>query len=69
MALAFLAATASVLVKAFPPRGVTGAYPFSIEPIYAGLGVSLAVYTVAWMSGARAHATASPGSPPQEIPR
>jgi hypothetical protein len=42
-----------VLVEAFPPAGWAGGYPVSIEPIYAGLAVSLAIYAAGWALGSR----------------
>lgn len=53
MVLAFVIALAWVLIKTFPPAGRAGAYPFSIEPIYAGLAVSLATYALGWAVGSR----------------
>ncbi len=48
MGVAFAVSFAWVLIEAFPPAGHAGAYPFSIEPIYAGLAVSLALYAAGW---------------------
>jgi SSS family solute:Na+ symporter len=48
MVLPFLASLGWVLAKAFPPPGRPAAYPLSIEPIYVGLAVSLAVYAAGW---------------------
>jgi SSS family solute:Na+ symporter len=45
MVAAFGVALAWVLYRAFPPPGSPGGYPWSIEPIYAGLAVSGMVYT------------------------
>ena len=42
-----------VLIESFPAAGAAGAYPFAIEPIYAGLGVSLAIYAAGWAAGSR----------------
>jgi solute:Na+ symporter, SSS family len=56
MVLAFIVSTGCVLFKAFPPAGGTAAYPFGIEPIYAGLGVSLVVYATAWAARSRPRA-------------
>lgn len=53
MAVAFAVSTGWVLVKAFPPAGVAGGYPLGLEPIYAGLGVSLLVYATAWAARSR----------------
>jgi hypothetical protein len=39
-----------VLAKAFAPAGAPGGYPGSIEPIYAGLGVSLLIYAGGWLA-------------------
>jgi len=47
MVAAFVVALAWVLVEAFPPAGWAG-YPASIEPIYAGLATSLAIYAAGW---------------------
>ncbi|HKQ59580.1 MAG TPA: sodium:solute symporter family protein [Candidatus Eisenbacteria bacterium] len=52
MVLAFGVSLAGVLIHAFPPAGRAGAYPLSIEPIYAGLAVSLAIYVAGWASRA-----------------
>ena len=35
-----------VIAKSFPAHGRAGAYPWSIEPIYAGLAASLVVYAL-----------------------
>jgi len=48
MILPFLASLGWVLAKAFHPWGRPAAYPLSIEPIYVGLAVSLAVYAAGW---------------------
>ncbi len=48
MVIPFCVSLAWVLIKTFPPAGQAGAYPFSIEPIYAGLAVSLATYALGW---------------------
>jgi len=48
MILPFLASLGWVLAKAFHPPGRPAAYPLSIEPIYIGLAVSLAVYAAGW---------------------
>jgi iron complex outermembrane receptor protein len=36
-------------VEALPAKGAAPAYPWSIEPIYAGLAASLLVYTLGWI--------------------
>jgi len=51
MVAAFVVSSAWVLVRAFPPPGWPGGYPFAIEPIYAGLTVSLAMYAAGWTTG------------------
>jgi SSS family solute:Na+ symporter len=61
MLLAFAVATGWVLIKAFPPAGATGSYPLGLEPIYAGLGVSLLVYATAWAARSRPRAMTSLG--------
>jgi solute:Na+ symporter, SSS family len=48
MVVAFAVSLSWVLVKAFPPAGA-GAYPLSLEPIYAGLATSLAIYAAGWI--------------------
>jgi hypothetical protein len=58
MVLAFGVSLAFVLVKAFPPAGQAAGYPFAIEPVYAGLGVSLAIYAAGWAAGSRPAALA-----------
>ena len=67
MALAFGVSLAFVLVKAFPPAGRPAGYPFAIEPIYAGLGVSLAIYAAGW--AARSRPAACAGHAPGEAGR
>ena len=47
MVAAFLVSLAWVLARRTGP-GDTALYPWSIEPIYAGLGTSLFVYLVGW---------------------
>jgi solute:Na+ symporter, SSS family len=42
-----------VLARAFPPAGSPGGYPLSIEPIYAGLASSLAIYAAGWIARSR----------------
>jgi SSS family solute:Na+ symporter len=63
MAIAFAVSLAWVLVEAFPPPGRAAAYPLSIEPIYAGLGASLAVYAAGWALRSRPRAGAPPSPP------
>ena len=53
MVSAFGVSLAWVLIKAFPPAGRAGDYPVSIEPIYAGLALSLAIYAAGWVLGSR----------------
>ena len=48
MVAAFAVATAWVALRAFPPPGWPASYPFAVEPIYAGLAVSLAIYATGW---------------------
>jgi hypothetical protein len=56
-----------VLVKAFPLAGTAGAYPLSIEPIYAGLAVSLATYAAGWAVRSRPTlASAAPAKPTKD---
>jgi len=50
MALPFGVALAWVLLASFPPAGSRGGYPLSVEPIYAGLATSLAVYVAGWLT-------------------
>jgi hypothetical protein len=38
-----------ILLKAFPPPDMAGGYPWSIEPIYAGLAASLLIYCTGWL--------------------
>jgi len=49
MIVPFVVTLAWVIVKSLPARGHAGAYPWSIEPIYAGLAASLAVYAAGWL--------------------
>jgi SSS family solute:Na+ symporter len=49
MIVPFAVTLAWVIVKSFPARGHAGVYPWSIEPIYAGLAASLAVYAAGWL--------------------
>ncbi len=49
MVAPFLVSLGWILVRAFPPPGRPGAYPWSIEPIYAGLAASLLVYAAGWL--------------------
>jgi SSS family solute:Na+ symporter len=53
MAIAFAVSLVWVLAKDPAPPGGSVGYPFGIEPIYAGLGVSLAVYALGWSFGWR----------------
>jgi SSS family solute:Na+ symporter len=53
MVVPFGISLAWVLVKAFPPAGQPAGFPFGIEPIYAGLGVSLAIYAAGWAMRSR----------------
>jgi SSS family solute:Na+ symporter len=39
-----------VIAKSFPAPGRAGGYPWSIEPIYAGLATSLLVYAAGWLT-------------------
>jgi len=48
MAVPFTVSLYWVLAKAYPPPGFPGHYPWSIEPIYAGLAASLLVYGAGW---------------------
>jgi SSS family solute:Na+ symporter len=66
MAIAFAVSTFWVLAKAFP-GGRPPLYPFGLEPIYAGLGVSLLIYAIGWATGSgrpRGAVPASPGESP-----
>ena len=45
----FLISLGWVLAGASPRPGMAGRYPWSLEPIYAGLAVSLAVYASGWL--------------------
>ncbi|MGH7732001.1 MAG: sodium:solute symporter family protein [Candidatus Eiseniibacteriota bacterium] len=58
MVVAFGVSLAWVLIEAFPPAGRAGGYPLSIEPIYAGLAVSLAIYAAGWAVRSRPRAGA-----------
>jgi solute:Na+ symporter, SSS family len=49
MVLPFVLSLAWIIAKAMPARGAAPGYPFSIEPIYAGLGASLLVYVLGWI--------------------
>ena len=53
MVIAGALSLAWVLFNAFPPAGRAGKYPLGVEPIYVGLGVSLAIYALAWASRSR----------------
>lgn len=70
MVLAFGVSLAFVLVKAFPPAGQPAGYPLAIEPIYAGLAVSLAVYASGWVVRSRpaARALEEPSATSEEWP-
>jgi SSS family solute:Na+ symporter len=70
MVLGFAVPLAFVLVKAFPPAGQPAGYPFAIEPIYAGLAVSLVVYASGWAvrSKPAAHALEEPSATSEEWP-
>ena len=60
MLIAFAVSLAWVLAKATMPDGGFR-YPWAIEPIYAGLGISLAIYLVGWAwEWARRRAPARP---------
>lgn len=70
MVVPFAVAFAWVLYEAFPPAGAAG-YPWSIEPIYAGLGASLAIYAAGWAFRSRpapAIAALPPPASSQEEP-
>jgi hypothetical protein len=49
MLVPFAVTLAWVIAKALPARGRPGGYPWSIEPIYAGLAASLLVYAAGWL--------------------
>ena len=57
MVVAFAVSLAWVLARVFPPAGRAGAYPLGIEPIYAGLTVSLAMYAAGWAARSRSKET------------
>jgi SSS family solute:Na+ symporter len=59
MAAAFLTSLAWVLSRRFASGDPAG-YPWNVEPIYAGLAVSLAVYAVGWSVARRSAAVAEP---------
>ncbi|TMQ70588.1 MAG: sodium:solute symporter family protein [Candidatus Eisenbacteria bacterium] len=59
MVLAFGVSLAWVLIKSFPPAGRPAGYPLDLEPIYAGLLVSLAVYAAGWAARSRPHLDAA----------
>ena len=51
MIAAFAVSLASVLAKTFAHApGAAAGYPFGVEPIYAGLGVSLLIYLGGWLA-------------------
>jgi SSS family solute:Na+ symporter len=50
MVVPFVVSLAWVLLGAFPPPGRPGGYPWSVEPIYAGLAASLLVYAAGWLA-------------------
>ncbi|HEY2953686.1 MAG TPA: sodium:solute symporter family protein [Candidatus Eisenbacteria bacterium] len=54
MVVPFAVTLAWVVAKGFPARGHPGEYPWSIEPIYAGLAASLVVYAAGWSLGKEA---------------
>ena len=62
MTAAFAISLAWVLAKAF---GAQGGYPGSIEPIYAGLGVSLLIYAGGWLARRAASGTRRTRSVPE----
>jgi solute:Na+ symporter, SSS family len=53
MVAPFGVALAWVLAKAFTPAGTAAGYPLSVEPIYAGLAVSLLTYAAGWLASGR----------------
>src|SRR5207247_1716816 len=50
MVIAFAVSLAWVLLRAVPPGRLAGGVPFAVEPIYAGLAASLAVYAAGWVA-------------------
>jgi SSS family solute:Na+ symporter len=50
IAVPFAVTVAWIAAKYLPAPGRAGAYPWSIEPIYAGLAASLLVYAAGWAS-------------------
>ena len=64
MVAAFVVPLAWVLAHAFPPAGRAGAYPLAIEPIYAGLAVSLLIYVIGWAAKSGAGSTGARGEIP-----
>jgi SSS family solute:Na+ symporter len=51
MAIPFLVSLAWVLAGRAPSPGAPARYPLAIEPIYAGLAASLAIYAAGWAAG------------------
>ena len=49
MVVPFVVTLAWVIAKSLPARGHAGGYPWSVEPIYAGLAASLLVYAAGWL--------------------
>jgi SSS family solute:Na+ symporter len=69
MVVPFTVALAWILAKSFPAPGRTGAYPWSLEPIYAGLAASLLVYAAGWAWSPLRHRlrTSEPRRPQESI--
>jgi SSS family solute:Na+ symporter len=67
MVLPFVITIYWIAVKNLPPSGGTGDYPWSIEPIYAGLAASLLVYAAGWtLQARRAAAVATAAARPSK---
>jgi SSS family solute:Na+ symporter len=49
MLVPFCLSLAWTLLGAFPPQGRPAGYPWSLEPIYVGLAVSLLFYAAGWL--------------------
>jgi solute:Na+ symporter, SSS family len=66
MTIPFAVTVGWIVAKSFPAAGHAGAYPLSVEPIYAGLIVSLLVYVAGWVVSARGRRARPATSPTHE---
>jgi Na+/proline symporter len=66
MVVPFAVSLLWVLAKAYPLPGRSPGYPWSIEPIYAGLGASLLTYGAGWAWRSTPRLTTSRGRPGAE---